>query len=104
MYRNLLIPALIFTIYVNTVNCIVCTPGICASVQCKEVQGCKGQNQEVQPGGFCSCCNVCYTILGENEACNDIVLQGVPPATTRCANGLVCYEGKCTSFKNLQGK
>ncbi|CAH1378938.1 unnamed protein product [Tenebrio molitor] len=47
------------------------------------------------------CCNVCYTILSENEPCRSIDLQGVPPSTSQCGEGLICYEGKCKSFKAL---
>ncbi|KAJ3642308.1 hypothetical protein Zmor_025106 [Zophobas morio] len=103
MHQNKVLIFLALCLMVGIAHSIVCTPSFCASVQCVEIGKCDGPNQVVKPGGLCLCCNLCHTILRENEACSSIatILTGVPPPLAQCGQGLVCHEGKCQSFKSL---
>lgn len=42
---------------------IACTPGLCP-VTCT-VPECKGNEELVEKGGICGCCDACYTLLGK---------------------------------------
>lgn len=48
----------------STFSFYVCPKDHCEQVKCVEVTNCSGSNQAVKRGGFCSCCDMCYTILG----------------------------------------
>lgn len=43
---------------------IVCISSTCENVDCEENLICTGKNQVIRKG-FCSCCDICYTLLGE---------------------------------------
>lgn len=45
---------------------LVCLPRYCQDYNCPEVPAnCTGRDHEIGKGGFCDCCNVCITLLGE---------------------------------------
>lgn len=112
------------TIIAPSVSVFVCPQNYCKSVECVEVTNCSGVNQVVKRGGFCSCCHVCYTVLGittyidqtssflfietifivvlgENESCMEQILIGGLPPTETCGENLVCYEQKCQKVENV---
>lgn len=45
---------------------IVCTKDSCERVHCPELPAsCSGPDHALGRGGFCNCCQVCFTLLGE---------------------------------------
>ncbi|KAK9881626.1 hypothetical protein WA026_016497 [Henosepilachna vigintioctopunctata] len=80
-----------------SVQCLlVCRKNECDSVKCDcfKYDDCKNPNQDVRRGGWCGCCFICYTTLGEHERCPFQFFGGSPP-TSGCAKGLICKDGIC---------
>ncbi|CAH0555721.1 unnamed protein product [Brassicogethes aeneus] len=91
---------LVLFLTIAVVNCIVCPKeDPCKFVKCEDHGLCSEKNQEVRKGGYCDCCNVCFTVLKENESCFASILRNVPQ-TKVCADGLVCHERKCIKKEN----
>ncbi|KAL4228463.1 Nidogen-2 [Mactra antiquata] len=65
----------------------VCPHNVCDTVDCAAVDNCNGRVS--QGGGWCGCCDVCMTQLGEGELCMSTFLLGVP-STSECGQGLHC--------------
>ncbi|KAK9877815.1 hypothetical protein WA026_020050 [Henosepilachna vigintioctopunctata] len=83
--------------FLSAQSLFVCRENECDFVKCKclKYDDCKKPNQDVRRGGWCGCCFICYTSLGENETCPFQNFLGGPPPTSGCAKGLTCYNGTC---------
>lgn len=61
----------VFIAFVLNFNCfgvyaIVCPENVCANSQCDEVNEsiCSGEDKVIKKGGFCGCCDTCFTLVG----------------------------------------
>ncbi|KAL3267882.1 hypothetical protein HHI36_007022 [Cryptolaemus montrouzieri] len=89
-------------IHYHEANGIACPRDICNQVRCQATEEnlCLGPDKVLMKGGFCRCCNVCYSIVGPGEFCGFPFLLGVPPPPILCKEGLVCQAGTCKEDKS----
>ncbi|KAK0067609.1 nidogen-2 [Biomphalaria pfeifferi] len=52
---------------VSTINAIVCTPDMCATVRCAAVTAENCDGAIVKNGGFCGCCDSCIKALNPGD-------------------------------------
>ncbi|KAL3268926.1 hypothetical protein HHI36_008013 [Cryptolaemus montrouzieri] len=97
MTKKMFVSFLLVLLSINAINCIVCNRNSCNNVKCKNVtrQECNKPNQDLRKGGWCNCCIICFTTLGENEPCRQSHAIGVPSPTSACGDELECIQGTC---------
>uniref|UniRef100_A0A4Q8K5Q2 U11-Hexatoxin-Hc1a_1 n=1 Tax=Hadronyche cerberea TaxID=1107879 RepID=A0A4Q8K5Q2_HADCE len=93
MNPRVMLRVFLIAFLVTLAQSIVCLKDSCNNVTCQPT--CCQRNQIlVKNGGFCGCCDLCVTQLGEGEMC-PIRLEGGTPPTSSCAAGLICSHGMC---------
>uniref|UniRef100_A0A6M2D3H0 Putative secreted protein n=1 Tax=Rhipicephalus microplus TaxID=6941 RepID=A0A6M2D3H0_RHIMP len=84
------IAALFLLLVGCSVAAIVCPPGYCGRVRCKQVDEATCDGIVKQNATFCQCCPACIKLLGENESCISLLLVGGGPPKVQCSEGLYC--------------
>ncbi|XP_044755791.1 uncharacterized protein LOC123314522 [Coccinella septempunctata] len=78
------------------VHGLVCPENVCENLQCENMDQnlCSGPDKLIAKGGFCDCCDTCFSIAGVGEYCG-FPLYGLPPSSILCKEGLSCVGGFC---------
>nr|KAI8743313.1 nidogen-2 [Biomphalaria glabrata] len=80
--KKMLFALIVSLAMVSTINAIVCTPDMCATVRCAAVTAENCDGAIVKNGGFCGCCDSCIKALNPGDSCFSTFLLGVPSTVT----------------------